>query len=215
MTLIRGSCVGAFATLPPYSLVVTDPPYGVLPRGKQGDRFTWDSFPSQEAFVSFTRDWFLQCKKHLVNDSFMFVFWSQKLLKLGLDLFSPSRVLMWHYKNLTLGGNGDFAYDYEPIFVVKKGNPKLVAGKHSSILEFTKPQSNFTGDRLVHPTQKPLKLVRHLIGLTEAAEVLDPFMGSGTTGAAARSLGRGFVGIERDEGYFGIAEERLNSPEIW
>ena len=61
----------------------------------------------------------------------------------------------------------------------------------------------------VHPTQKPIELMRWCLRKTEAKTVLDPFMGSGTTGVAAIHLGRSFVGIERDPDYFEIAVRRI------
>ena len=63
----------------------------------------------------------------------------------------------------------------------------------------------------VHPTQKPLELIKALIiDFTESDDlVFDPFMGSGTTGVAALQMGRSFIGCEIDKDYFGIAEKRL------
>lgn len=63
-----------------------------------------------------------------------------------------------------------------------------------------------------HPTQKPLALMEWCVGFT-AGSVLDPFMGSGTTGVACVKLGRPFVGIERDPGYFDIACRRIEAAE--
>ena len=116
-------------------LIITDPPYYVISKGKvipKGkaplkdlDYFSWDDFKDLDHFLSFTEKWFQKYYDMLNNDSFMYIFWSQKYLLEGLNLFKPSRTIMCHYKNLVLGGNGNFAYDYDPIFVVKKGNPKL------------------------------------------------------------------------------------------
>ena len=66
-----------------------------------------------------------------------------------------------------------------------------------------------------HPTVKPLKLMSYLITLTtrEGDTVLDPFMGSGTTGVAAKNLNRNFIGIELDEEYFEIAESRIEQSK--
>ena len=62
-----------------------------------------------------------------------------------------------------------------------------------------------------HPTVKPLKLMSYLItlGSREGDTVLDPFMGSGTTGIAALELDRSFIGIEIDEEYFNISQDRI------
>ena len=62
-----------------------------------------------------------------------------------------------------------------------------------------------------HPTQKPVELAAHFIKLhTRPGDtVLDPFMGSGTTGVACAQTGRNFIGIEIDAGYFAIAQRRI------
>lgn len=61
-----------------------------------------------------------------------------------------------------------------------------------------------------HPTQKPLRLMKELVGLfSDGGTVLDPFMGSGTTGVACVELGRKFIGVEKEPRYFDIACERI------
>lgn len=72
---------------------------------------------------------------------------------------------------------------------------------------------DFTDDeQRVHEAQKPLSLLRFLIDLTtkEGQLVLDPFMGSGSTGLAARQIGRRFIGIEQSADYFCAATRRLD-----
>jgi len=72
----------------------------------------------------------------------------------------------------------------------------------------TQPSSNH------HPTVKPLALMRYLVKLTKTPTggvVLDPFMGSGTTGVACKLEGRDFIGIEREEEYIEIAKARINN----
>ena len=63
-----------------------------------------------------------------------------------------------------------------------------------------------------HPTQKPVKVLKHIIKLAsnEGDVVFDPFMGVGSTGAACKELGRNFIGMEIDEKYFEAARERAN-----
>jgi len=67
-----------------------------------------------------------------------------------------------------------------------------------------------------HPTQKPIALYEYLIRTysNEGDTVLDPCMGSGTTGVACMNNNRNFIGIERDDQYFKIAEDRINNPLI-
>jgi site-specific DNA-methyltransferase (adenine-specific) len=69
-------------------------------------------------------------------------------------------------------------------------------------------------EKTPHPTQKPVALMEYLIKTytDEGEAVLDFCMGSGTTGVACKNLGRGFIGIEKDKGYFDIASERISEP---
>lgn len=66
-----------------------------------------------------------------------------------------------------------------------------------------------------HPTQKPLPLMRHLVNLfsNEGQTILDPFMGSGTTGVAAVQMGRKFIGIEKEPKHFDIACKRIEEAQ--
>ena len=71
-----------------------------------------------------------------------------------------------------------------------------------------------------HPTQKPVALMQWCLGfLPDAKTILDPFMGSGTTGVACVKLGRKFTGIELDSDYFDIAckriEEAYRQPDMF
>jgi DNA modification methylase len=65
----------------------------------------------------------------------------------------------------------------------------------------------------VHPTQKPISLMLWCVAMVDAAVVLDPFLGSGTTGVACAQLGRSFIGIERERKYFDIACERISRAQ--
>jgi len=70
--------------------------------------------------------------------------------------------------------------------------------------------------RLNHITPKPVELIENIIrhSSNEGYTILDPFMGSGTTGVACVQTGRNFIGIEIDEGYFKIAEKRIKDAEM-
>jgi len=205
LTLIQGDTLKVLPKIPDESvdLVITDPPYNVT-------NFEWDRV---EDFRQFTKLWFDQCLRIAKNDSFILIFWSEKLLKLGFEIFNPNRLLIWHHPNLTLSGlNGEFVYDVDYILVVKKGKPKIKKGKHSTIFSYPKPQSNFKKDKAYHPAQKPLELLKKLIYLTtnENSFVLDPFLGSGTTMKACLELKRNCIGIEINKNYCNITKKRLN-----
>lgn len=172
------------------TVVIIDPPYYVLPKGKKfhggQDKFSWDNFKDMDDFISFTETWFAHLKT-LIDRGYIYIFWSSKYIREGLEIFRPDRTLIWKYSNLVIGGNGQYAWDYEPIFMLKIGNPdKIKPGKHSSVMEFTKPQSNFKKDRLIHPTQKPIALYKKLIELSSSeGDLVADFMGGGGTIVAA------------------------------
>jgi site-specific DNA-methyltransferase (adenine-specific)/modification methylase len=71
-----------------------------------------------------------------------------------------------------------------------------------------------------HPTQKPLEVMKWVIDLCPKADsIIDPFMGSGTTGVAAIQMGKKFIGIEREPKYFEIAckrlEQAVSQPQLF
>jgi len=84
-----------------------------------------------------------------------------------------------------------------------------LSGFPKMVLEF----NNVISNKTPHPTQKPVALMEYLIKTytNENEAVLDFTMGSGTTGVACKNLNRNFIGIELDEKYFKIAEERINN----
>jgi DNA modification methylase len=84
-----------------------------------------------------------------------------------------------------------------------------------SIIYTAKASKSDRGEGNSHPTVKPVALMEYLINMITKPEwiVLDPFMGSGTTGVAAVNLNRHFVGIELDKGYFDIAQARIKAAE--
>lgn len=90
---------------------------------------------------------------------------------------------------------------------IKKTNYDSTSRYPRSVQKFSRDTQRVK----LHPTQKPIALMEYLIKTytNEGETVLDFTMGSGTTGVAAKNLGRSFVGIELDDGYFKIAEERI------
>ena len=75
---------------------------------------------------------------------------------------------------------------------------------------------DFYEEKRVHPTQKPQKLLERIIlaSSNEGDVVLDPFMGSGSTGVACKNLNRKFIGIELDEKYYNISFDRIYNKRI-
>jgi len=107
-----------------------------------------------------------------------------------------------HYFNYEAMKNGDFSKD-----ILKKTHSQM-----RSVWAISTPQAK-EKEFGKHPTQKPLALLERIIEASTRKEnlVLDPFMGSGTTGVAAIKLGRRFVGIEMEKEYADLAEKRISS----
>lgn len=106
---------------------------------------------------------------------------------------------------LTRGIYGKFTGDRPPC------SPRNDSGSAARFFYCAKASRSERGDGNIHPTVKPLALMRHLVRLVtrKGGIVLDPFMGSGTTGVAALQEGMNFVGIERDPHYYEIASRRI------
>ena len=133
-----------------------------------------------------------------------FVFWSATA-DFPLDW---TAVHIWHKPN------GQSYKHYERIFERNGG----ISCKVYRVAAILPNYTQFAAECVDHPTQKPLKLVFDLVGRTDGV-VLDPFMGSGTTGVACINRDRPFIGIEREPTYFDIAcrriEEAYRQPRLF
>ena len=126
-------------------------------------------------------------------------------------------VLIWQKSNpMPRNTTRRYVQDLEfAVWAVKSG-AKWVFNKPSDVpyLRSIFTHALVSGrEKLGHPTQKSLKLMKDLIQIHTNPNdvVLDPFMGSGSTGAACLELGREFIGIERDKKFFAMAQKRLES----
>jgi site-specific DNA-methyltransferase (adenine-specific) len=112
--------------------------------------------------------------------------------------------LCWDKKAPGMGGKG-LRYQHESIALWKRGDPPDM-GPIFSVLPYYR-----AGE--VHPHEKPIPLMKRLLASLGGTAVLDPFMGSGSTGVAAVDLGRRFVGVELDEGHFATACARIEEVQ--
>lgn len=117
-------------------------------------------------------------------------------------------ILVWDKTEGTRPVKGWHRQQAEFVLTASKG-PRAKAGTDAPVLPGVVRCAPRTGEKL-HQVGKPVPVMRELVRLTpEGGTVLDPFMGSATTGVAALEAGRAFVGVEIDAHYFGIAAERL------
>lgn len=99
--------------------------------------------------------------------------------------------------------DANFFYTVGPLTYQMSVQPKFVSGLVGG------------SEKTEHTTQKPVSLMEHLIKIhtDENQIVLDPFMGSGTTGVACKNLNRNFIGIELDDKYFEITKDRVGGED--
>jgi site-specific DNA-methyltransferase (adenine-specific) len=193
-TLYLGNCFEILPTLAEVGAIITDPPYGIGVIWKGGSGNGWGKAR----------------EKAILRNK-----WDAVSPELSPLLFLNCQKIIW-------GGNY-FRLPVSRGWLIwrKEINPTFSLGEaelawtniDTPIRVFDHPRSKLTGDKVpFHPTQKPEALMRWCVAKT-TGEVLDPFMGSGTTGVACMNLGRKFIGIEIEPKYFEIACERIENAQ--
>ena len=221
-------------TLPAGSVdaVITDPPYcsgGYLEAQKntkaQGlrgatvaaDDFEWFSADnmSTSGLVFLLRNMMVECRRVLKPNRSVLMFTDWRMVPPLAPALESSGL---RYRNMIIWdkGNAGLGVGFKPAYEV--------------ILEFTNGSTEYkelNGQNLIrvprvhasekeHGAQKPIDLLSKLINVTtsEGSTVLDPFMGSGTTGVACMKFNREFIGCELDPKYYSIAEKRIKSASL-
>ncbi len=196
----------------------------------------WDRFANFAAYDRFTRDWLEAARRLLKTDGALWVIGSyHNIYRVGAILqdlgfwilndivwrktnpmpnFRGRRFTNAHETLLWCGRSQDsrYTFNYE---AMKALNDDLQMRSDWLLPLCGGPERLKRDGRKAHPTQKPEALLhRVLLASTKPGDlVLDPFFGTGTTGAVAKRLGRRFIGIEREEEYAALAAERLRAVE--
>lgn len=199
--LILGDCREVLPTLGRVDAVVTDPPYGMAWNGKitKGRNITSGAPAKTKHYgvsiigddVEFDPSWLL--------DFPCVILWGANHFGNKLPI---GTTLIW-LKRLDAGFES-FLSDADVAWM--KGGHGVYCRRDLSL-----QRDAATGNRL-HPTQKPVGIMEWCVGKTTGT-VIDPFMGSGTTGVACARLGRQFIGIEIHEPYFDIACRRIEAAQ--
>lgn len=188
--LINADCREVLETLGKVDAVVTDPPYGIARVWKKGgQRHGWQNANRQ---MELRNSWddkvppgeFFDALRDATDEQ---IIWGGNYFDLP-----PSRCwFVWNKpeRNFSLA-EAELAW----------------TNRDALVRVFDHPRSE--SDR-EHPTQKPVELMKWCIDKLKSQTILDPFMGSGTTGVACVKLGRKFIGIEIEERYFSIACKRI------
>ena len=231
-TLHHGDALAVLRDLPSGSVqaVITDPPYssGGMVRGDRMQdvhtKYVQTGSSSHDRLEAFSGD---------TRDSFGYWFWCSVWLGELARIVEPGGVVAlftdWRQLAATIGGIQSGGYVFRGVVPWHKPNGRPVQGRWANSCEYVVWGTNgprdldhlgakaFPGffqetaprDR-DHITQKPLGVMRELVKIVpEGGTVLDPFMGSGTTGVAALLEGRNFVGVEMTAHYHEVAARRL------
>ena len=237
MNSLEENSVDVIFADPPYNMQLGDSllrPDNTIVNGVTED---WDSFESMAAYDEYTKKWLTAAKRVLKDDGSIWVIGSyHNIFRVGDILqnlgFWILNDVVWNKTNPMPNFKGTrFTNAHETmIWAVKNPKAKYTFNYEAmkALNDDTQMRSiweipictgkerlkNNSGEKL-HPTQKPEALLyRVLLASTKPGDVvLDPFFGTGTTGAVAKKMGRHFIGIERDAEYVRGATERLNAVQ--
>jgi DNA modification methylase len=185
-------------------VIVTDPPYGISFSSGMGGKFVGSQITGDDSVA--LRDAVLAEYR---GPALVFGSWKRPRPS------ATRHVLTWEKGDHV--GMGDLSVPWRPnteeIYVIGDG---FEGHRGSSVLRYNAPSPNFTPAHLrYHPTEKPVALMRDLVGKCPAWwQVIDPFMGSGSTIVAAKSLNRHAIGIEIEERYCEIAANRCSQEVL-
>jgi len=186
--LLLGDCLEILPLIGKVDACVTDPPYGIADKWKGGFGHGWGKAREQST---------------LRNE------WDAKPLDgsaLSILLAAADQHIIWGGNYFDLPPSRCWLVWNKPERGFSLAEAELAWTNRDNVVRvIDAPRSE--PDR-AHPTQKPVAVMAFSVAKTKGT-VVDPFMGSGTTGVACVKLGRKFIGIEIDEGYFDIAVDRI------
>ena len=196
-------------------LVVTDPPYEVITGGRNGgvkgkpsgilteNKQLMKSIPKADLWLS-------ECFRVMKDGTHIYIMINTLNLTNYLNIindvgFKLHNLLVWNKNNTT--PNRWYMKNCEYVIFARKGFAKPINNPSSQTVHNF---DNIIGNKK-HPTEKPVDLMKLYVENSSQVgdTVLDPFMGSGSTGVACKELGRNFIGVELDKHYFDIATKRI------
>lgn len=195
--LIQADCRDVLPLISPVSAIVSDPPYGMSfqsnHRTEKHERIANDD---NEDLLHWA------CSLEPIHSSYLFCRWD--------NLFAvrkPKSLITWVKNNWSMGDlDHEHARQTEVALFYPGTSHDFPKARPSDVIKAPRTSNEF------HPTEKPVQLMRAIIEWTRGT-VVDPFMGSGSTGVAAVQLGRDFIGIELHGPYFDIACKRISEAQ--
>ena len=219
----QGDCLELIKKIPDKSvdLVVTDPPYIINTTGagiyKQADKqYVKELNTMKDGFSEAVLNELCRVVKK-IN---MYIFCSQKQIIPLLDYFVTKRkcnwnIISWHKTNPVPACGNKYLTDTEFILFFRETGVKIYGEFKTKFTYYVTPLNQKEKKKYGHPTIKPVNILSSFI-INSSCEndiILDPFMGSGSTGIACINTGRNFIGYELDTTYFEIAKKRLEGAE--
>ena len=235
MRLSHGDCLELLDTIPggTVGMVLTDPPYssgGLYPGDRKKstkDKYTDAGFDGaarfpefsgdnmdQHSFTVFMRTVLSKCRQKTVPEGICAVFVDWRQVAAMTDALQMAG---WIYRGIVVWDKGNarnipgrFRQDCE--FIVWGTNGRRAVDWSPGLTAFPGiyHEKSVASKKKRHQTEKPVGLLKGLLRIApQDGTVLDPFMGSGSTGVACQELGLDFIGIELDEVYFKTAEQRI------
>lgn len=192
-TLYNADCMDILPTLGKVDAVVTDPPFGMgfISNHRETKHISINGDNTPDLLI-----W--ACNIPCAHSRYVFCRWDNLY-----DIPKPKSLITWVKNNWSMGDlNHEHARQTEVCAFYPMESHFFPSGRPQDVVYAPR-----TGNEL-HPTQKPIELMQKVIRWTSGT-VLDPFMGSGTTGVACAKMGRQFIGIELEPKYFDIACKRI------
>lgn len=218
---------------PPYNLQIEDNLFRPNNTKVDGVQDDWDKFESLEEYDRFTYNWLSECKRVLKRDGTIWVIGSYhnifRVGKIMQDLgFWILNDIVWIKSNPMPNFRGTrFTNAHETLIWASHNRNSKYKFNYKSMKAFNddkqmrsdwylpiangKERIKDSQGKKAHSTQKPLALLyRVILSSTDIGDtILDPFFGTGTTGAVAKLLRRNFIGIEKEEKYISLATKRI------
>ena len=223
-TLYLGDCMDIMKIIEDKSidLVITDPPYKIETSGgglyTQADKqYVKELNSMKDGFSEDVLDELCRIMKK-IN---IYFFCSQKQIIPLLDYFVKKKkcnwnLLTWHKTNPVPACGNKYLTDTEFILFFREKGVKVYGNYNTKFTYYVTPLNQKDKKKYGHPTIKPQEILLNLVtnSSQEGDTVCDPFMGSGSTGVACKSLNRDFIGIEVDNNWYQIAQNRINEETI-
>jgi len=237
MSKIKDQSVDMIFADPPYNLQLSKSLLRPDQTNVKGVNHSWDKFNSFESYDKFTKEWLYQCKRILKDDGTIWVIGSyHNIYRVGAIIqnlgFWILNDIIWNKTNPMPNFKGNrFTNAHETIIWASKSKKSKYTFNYKA-MKVNNDDKQMRSDwslpicsgnerikklgETLHPTQKPEFLLHRIIisSTRKNDKILDPFLGTGSTGVVAKRLGRKFIGIEKNKEYMKYAKNRIKETRV-